>query len=301
MDSLANIVIYENSDYKDKIERIFNNLDISEWTRNDYISRIGVFLDFIKDKWLDNQSFLNFKRYLKDKNYLSVSSKNKYLTVAKIFLNELHKLNYLDNNLSDGIKSFRQDKKHKKNGINEEEMIKLSTYIKNIWINSRIRAIIALLSYQGLRQIEIIRLDIQDIDFLSNRMRILGKWRDDYELIDLHPECILRIKEYIEEYTIKDGPLFFSLSNNMKGSRLTTLSLRRLVKKILNELQINKTVHGFRHFFTTQLIQKFDKDLLTVAEFTRHKSLEMLQIYNDRLKKEKYLPDYYKVFNDINI
>jgi integrase len=58
-------------------------------------------------------------------------------------------------------------------------------------------------------------------------------------------------------------------------------------------------VHGFRHYFTTKLIEELD-DLLIVQEFTRHRSLEMLQIYNDRLRKTDELPVNYNAFETVN-
>jgi len=73
-----------------------------------------------------------------------------------------------------------------------------------------------------------------------------------------------------------------------------------LVKDILNELGIDKSTHGFRHYFTTTLIKTYKGDLLEVAQYTRHKSLEMLQVYNDNIKREADLPRFYGAFNGIS-
>jgi hypothetical protein len=40
--------------------------------------------------------------------------------------------------------------------------------------------------------------------------------------------------------------------------------------------------------------------LLTVSQYTRHKSLEMLQVYNDTIKHKADLPKYYETFSAIN-
>src|SRR5258708_15961181 len=118
----------------------------------------------------------------------------------------------------------------------------------------RLRAIIALLTLQGLRQVEIVRLDVKDIDLVSKKAFIQGKGRDDKELIDLHPETVKAIKEYLKINNIADGVLFTSRSNNHKNQRLTTRSVRELVKQAMNELGIKKTVNGSRHYITTTLI-----------------------------------------------
>ena len=72
------------------------------------------------------------------------------------------------------------------------------------------------------------------------------------------------------------------------------------MKQILKELGIEKTTHGFRHFFTTTLIKTYKGDLLEVAQYTRHKGLEMLQVYNDNIKKEADLPRFYKAFKGVS-
>jgi integrase len=99
---------------------------------------------------------------------------------------------------------------------------------------------------------------------------------------------------------VKDGALFVSQSNNSKKQRLTTRTIRNIVKETLNGLGIEKTTHGFRHYFTTTLIKTYKGDLLEVAQYTRHKSLEMLQIYNDNIKRKADLPRYYEAFSGVS-
>ncbi|OQX71074.1 hypothetical protein B6D52_02755 [Candidatus Parcubacteria bacterium 4484_255] len=193
-------------------------------------------------------------------------------------------------------------KKHKRDGLNDEEIKKLTEAIKELPDtpqNARLKAILSLLVFQGLRQVEITRLDVRDIDFISKTAFIQGKGRDDKEPINLHPETIKVLKVYLKSNKIADGALFTSNSNNSKNQRLTTRAIRNIVKKTLKNLGIEKTTHGFRHYFTTTLIKTYKGDLLEVAQYTRHKSLEMLQVYNDNIKREADLPRYYKAFSGV--
>jgi len=285
-----------------QLERIFDLLDVSEMTRKDYKSRIGLFLDFIRERGLTRNSFLEFKRYLENRIDYTVSTKNKYLATAKIFLKELNKQGILPVDITQNIKGFTQNKKHKRDGLNDEEINKLTEKLRELpetKKNTRLKAIISLLALQGLRQIEIVRLDVNDIDLVSKKAFIKGKGQDDKELITLHPETVKHLKEYLKINKIKDGTLFVSQSNNNRNKRLTTRGLRKIIKNILNDLGIEKTTHGFRHYFTTTLIKAYKGDLLKVAEYTRHRSLEMLQVYNDNIKKEADLPQYYKAFKRV--
>lgn len=291
-------------DTRDKASKVFDLLDVSEATRKDYKYRIGLFLDFTGERGFNRNSFLEFKRSLAERTDLAVATKNKYLATAKIFLKEANRQGFLPADITQNIKTFSQSKKHKRDGLNDEEMSKLTTAIKELPetpTNARLKAILSLLVFQGLRQVEIIRLDVRDIDFISKTAFIQGKGRDDKEPIYLHPETIKAIQGYLKSNKIADGALFTSQSNNNKNQRLTTRAIRDIVKKTLNDLGIEKTTHGFRHYFTTTLIKTYKGDLLEVAQYTRHKSLEMLQVYNDNINRKADLPRYYQAFSGVKL
>jgi len=291
------------SDPRERAEKVFDLLDVSEATRKDYKYRIGLFLDFTSERGFNRNSFLEFKRYLAERTDLAVSTKNKYLATAKIFLKEANRQGALPADITQNIKTFSQNKKHKRDGLNDEEIKKLTEAIQVLpetQQNARLKAILSLLVFQGLRQVEIIRLDIKDIDFISKIAFIQGKGQDDKEPINLHPEAVRALQSYLKSNKIADGALFTSQSNNSKNKRLTTRAIRDIVKEILNDLGIEKTTHGFRHYFTTTLIKTYKGDLLEVAQYTRHKSLEMLQVYNDNIKKEADLPRYYRAFSGVS-
>jgi len=289
-------------DTREKASKVFDLLDVSEATRKDYKYRIGLFLDFTGERGLNRNSFLDFKRALAERTDLSIATKNKYLATAKIFLKEANRQGFLPADITQNIKTFSQSKKHKRDGLNDEEIGKLTEAMRELPetpANTRLKAILSLLVFQGLRQVEVIRLDVKDIDFISKTAFIQGKGRDDKEPIYLHPETIKALQAYLKTNKIADGALFTSQSNNSKNRRLTTRALRDIVKKTLNDLGIEKTTHGFRHYFTTTLIKTYKGDLLEVAQYTRHKSLEMLQVYNDNIKREADLPRFYRAFNGV--
>ena len=289
---------------RDKASKVFDLLDVSEATRKDYKYRIGLFLDFTQTRGLNRNSFLEFKRDLAERTDLAVATKNKYLATAKIFLKEANRQGFLPADITQNIKTFSQSKKHKRDGLNDEEMSKLTEAMRELpetQQNTRLKAILSLLVFQGLRQVEVIRLDVKDIDFVSKTAFIRGKGQDDKEPINLHPETIKAIQAYLKSNKIADGALFTSQSNNSKNQRLTTRAIRDIVKETLNALGIEKTTHGFRHYFTTTLIKTYKGDLLEVAQYTRHKSLEMLQVYNDNINRKADLPRYYQAFSGVKL
>jgi len=292
----------DNTSPQKQAEIIFNSLDLNSGTQSDYKARIKPFISFVEAQGgLNRDVFLDYKRDLASSITLSIATKNKYLTASRVFLKELTRRGQIPD-ITSGVKSFKQDRKHKRDGFKEGDIMTIAEAIKALPetpINSRLRAIIALLIFQGLRQCEITRLDVNDI--CGQTAFIRGKGRDDREPIDLHPETIKAISLYVKLNNITSGALFTSNSNKAKGQRLSIRGLRDIVKDFLAEQKIKGNIHGFRHFFTTKLISTYKGDLLEVAGYTRHKSIETLQVYNDRIKRAEDLPRYYSAFKGVSL
>lgn len=289
-------------DSRPELERVFNALDVSEETRKDYKLRLPKFLNHLEKHGMGFNSFIDFKRSLEKQNNLSVASKNKYLIVAKIFLKEAFRLNLLPSDITSGVKLFKESRKHKKNGLNEAEIERLSNYLSRLpdtQNNLRIKAILSLLIFQGLRQIELVRLDVTDFDLENKSAMIQGKGQHEKEIVDLHPNTVSVLKKYVKANNLKDGPIFFSKSNYMKNQRLTTRSIRNIVKSVFRELNINRVVHGTRHYFVSKLLRSYGGDLTMVMNYTRHKSIATIQVYNDNLKQKEDLPRFYRAFNNV--
>ncbi len=295
------LVTKETASRKARANEIFDSLDVSETTLADYKYRIGLFLNFISDNGINHNSYLKFKRNLAQRTDFSVATKNKYLATAKIFLRELNRQGLLPVDITQNIKTFNQNKKHKKDGLTHSEIENLVEKLKQ-WDNSprntRIKALFSLLAFQGLRQIEIIRLDIMDLDLASAIAFIRGKGQDDKELIYLHPETVKALKLYLKTNKIADGALFKSLGNR-KSYRITTMTIKRDLKAVLEPLGIEKTTHGFRHFYITTLLKKFD--VRDVRKFSRHKNLEMLIVYDDELDIKSKSSEVFDCFSGLNV
>jgi integrase len=283
---------------------IFDCIDVTENTRKEYLTRIKHFIHFVKLHGLNFNTYLEYKRYLSSIDTLSVSTKNKYLISAKIFIDGLNSLQKLPFQISTKVRGFKQSKLHKKDGLSDEDVSKIVNYCTSLEPtiqNLRLKSILSLLIFQGLRQVEITRLNVADINLKDKTAFIIGKGQDDKELIHLHPMTVKTIKEYLHKYKIREGALFRSGSNFSNNSRLTTKSIREIIKKVLNELKIDGTTHGFRHFFITKLIKSYKGELLTVSKYSRHRSIQMLEVYNDEIIREQDLPRFYNVFSDITL
>lgn len=303
--NLAQAVVFDEGEAK----RAFDYLPISETTRDDYKLRVGEFIDFIKVNGLNRNTMLDYRKYLEQRTDYSISTKNKYFTTAKRYCGVLYNANILPTDITKDLsgvelKGFKQSRLHKKDGVSQDEVNRLAEYFRGLDENKqnlRLKAIFSLLIYQGLRQVEIVRLDVNDLDLRAGKAFVRGKGKDDKEPIALHPYTVNALKTYLTAYKKKSGAVFTCESNRAYGERLTTLSLRRIVKGVLRDLGVENSTHGFRHYFTTNLIKNYKGDLLTVAHYTRHRRLDMLQVYNDAINAEQDLPRYINAFEGVKL
>lgn len=303
--NIAQAVVFDEGEAK----RAFDYLPISETTRDDYKLRVGEFIDFIKANGVNRNTMLDYRKYLEQRTDYSISTKNKYFTTAKRYCGVLYNAHILPTDITKDLsgvelKGFKQSRLHKKDGVSQAEVDRLAEYFRGLdesKQNLRLKAIFSLLIYQGLRQVEIVRLDVNDLDLRAGKAFVQGKGRDDKEPIALHPYTVNALRAYLTAYKKKSGAVFTCESNRAYGERLTTLSLRRIVKGVLRDLGVENSTHGFRHYFTTNLIKNYKGDLLTVAHYTRHRRLDMLQVYNDAINAEQDLPRYINAFEGVKL
>jgi len=282
-------------------EAVLENLDVSEATHKDYAYRIKSFLEFIGEQVIDLDLFLKYKKHLQSLKSIKVSTKNKHLVAARIFIKELARQAFIKD-ITLNIKTFNRSTKHKKTGHTLEQvklfMAKIAA-IKDVKKRVRIDAIFRLAALEGLREIELCRLDIEDLDLKANTIYIHGKKRDDKEAFYISDSAKDSLQRYIDKWKLASGPLIFSTSNNVPGRRMSTRSLRRLYNSIKAGTSIEATMHGFRHFNTTHQI-KSGIPITMVQKKLRHKSLNTTQIYNDEIvEKEDSKTIADKCFKDI--
>jgi integrase len=290
----------EIHDIEGAFMKVFQRLDVSQATKQDYQSRITEFWYLIVYHGLHEDSLLEYKQLLASDNSTTVATKNKRLTVARLFLREMYRMGMIPRDITAGVKNFKQSGLHKTSGMDDKDLKKIRDWFHDgqpiTRHRVRVYAMLMLLAYQGFRQIEICRLSVDDIDFENCKAMIVGKGQHDKQPVHLHKAVVAILQAYCKEYGIVSGPLFFSLSNSSYGMPLTTRGLRRVVTTVLERLDIDRTVHGFRHYYTTKLIKAYRGDLFRVMQFTRHKSLTMLQVYNDEVQHEAQYPVHDRIF-----
>jgi integrase/recombinase XerC len=291
-------------DHQGVANGIFDKLDVRPSTRQDYKYRIGHFLTFVKHQGLSANVLMDYKDFLRATDAMSVSTKNKMLTCARIFLREVQRQTHSSPvTFNTDIKGFQQSAKHKLFGLDEYDVTLLCGWMNRFPDKLREHAILCLLLFQGLREMEVCGINLFDFDESDGTVLIRSKGMDDKETIPLHPQTVRALSRYVEQRKGEMMPyetfLFVSERKRSEEQHLTVRGLRYIVKAIFNEIGIDRNVHGTRHYFTTHLIKNMPGSLLQVAQFTRHKSVSTLQIYNDAILDVENVALYQNAFNDI--
>lgn len=149
--------------------------------------------------------------------------------------------------------------------------------------SARLACLLELLYASGLRVSELVGLDLQDVLADQRTLRVLGKGRKE-RLVPFHERAAEVLRDYLAHRgaflaarTLPSSPALFL---NQRGGRLTTTSVRALLRSALEAAAVRARVspHALRHSFATHLLNR-GMDLRAIQELLGHASLSTTQRY----------------------
>jgi tyrosine recombinase XerC len=149
------------------------------------------------------------------------------------------------------------------------------------WQPARDVAVMELFYSSGLRVSELVALDVEDVDFLSETVRVMGKGGKE-RMVPVGSFAMEAIQIYRQQAQVHTGALF--LNKSMK--RLSARSVQMLLKKYLqaSDIGFDVTPHKLRHSFATHMLDH-GADLRSVQTLLGHASLSTTQIYTHVTKE----------------
>jgi integrase/recombinase XerC len=146
----------------------------------------------------------------------------------------------------------------------------------------RNRAILELLYASGLRVSELVGLDLRSVNLEEGTLLALGKGRKE-RVVPFGSKAKEAVVDYlpVRERILRERRVACpALFLNLRGQRLTTRSVDRLVKGCVRQFgpNVRTSPHSLRHAFASHLLTE-GADLRSIQEMLGHTSLSTTQKY----------------------
>ena len=268
-----------------------NDRDVKDSSKGLYQRVIRQYFEWVERKGYDLSEITRAEiiEYKKDllADGKSPHTVGSYLTSVRTFYEwaEAHKLYP---NVARGVKTPKKEDKFKRQALIDDQPQK----VLDFYTDKRDNAIITLMLMVGLRTIEVVRANVEDVQMKGGQRVLLvhGKGRDSKsEFNIIEPGVWAVIKEYLDTRpnAKPHEPLFVSRSNNSRGKRLTTMTISQLAKKALKGTGLDDrsyTAHSLRHTVGTTIFENGGS--MEQVQFTlRHANMNTSQTYAKHAKE----------------
>ena len=269
---------------------------LSKNTKEAYLNNLEEFCNYINNPSIKSINTDDIRDYI---NHLA-EEKQKDKTIArkivsiKTFFEYLIKNNIIDNNPSEKISSPKLKKSIPK-VLNINEINKLLEYKPTNNKEYRNKAMMELMYASGLRVSELVDLELNNIDFNNNYVRIFGKGKKE-RIVPINDIACKYLNEYINVYraSLLRGYITDKEFISSYGRGITRQAFFKILKQIAKKQGIEKdfSPHTLRHSFATHLIE-YGADLRSLSEMLGHENIKTTQIYT-HLSNNKIKDDYEK-------
>ena len=294
---VAQDIVIDSQRVEGLIDSFIQTQDVKQSSKLLYRRTLKQYLNWVYTKGylLSEISRPHILQYKEDLVASGMSSLTvgSYITSVRRFY-EWTEANKYYPNIAKGVKTPKRKQQFKKQPLLPEQATALLSYYQSKAL--RDYAIISLLLRTGLRTIEVIRANVEDITFKGSQRVLLvhGKGRDEKDnFVLLTEKAYQPIAEYLATRGKANGsePLFISSSNNSKGERLSTRSISYIAKEGLKAIGLDErsfTAHSLRHTTAVNILRAGGS--LETAQFTlRHSNPATTQIYTATLNEERRL------------
>ncbi|MGF9796871.1 tyrosine-type recombinase/integrase [Brevibacillus agri] len=161
----------------------------------------------------------------------------------------------------------------------EQEVSQLLFFVQDrSRVSLRNQLIVHLLLYTGVRVSELCGIQLSDIDYLTNTLRVTGKG-GKYREIPLRSDLVDLIKEYVrterQENKHREGPF---LLVSQRAERMHKDAVNTLLEGMEKQLGFKMYPHKFRHTFCSRLLKK-GVPLTTVSKLAGHAHIQTTAHY----------------------
>lgn len=257
---------YAYESYLSEVKQEMLIRNYSKYTVKSYIRCLVEFFQFTEDKFTaPNEKLIKNFLYLKQQKNCAPETINLYLNAIKFFYSKFLKIKWKIN-----IKFARRNLKLPV-VLSRNEIFRV---IEN-FSNQKHKLVISLAYGSGLRVSEVANLKIKDLDF-DNMLIFVRAGKGNKDRVTVLPAKIINsLKQFVINRNMNEY-----LFSSIRGGKLATRTLQKILKHALLSLGINKNAsfHSLRHSFATHLIEN-GTDIRYVQHLLGHNNIKTTQRY----------------------
>jgi integrase/recombinase XerC len=293
------------------LEHLRYERNVSAHTLRNYSSDLEQFVDFLapltqatgkrNTPEISEIDHLTIREWLSSlhsaqKKKASIARK---LAALRTFFQFLVREGVVELNPAKLVSTPRLEKKLPKHLSIEEAIRFIESPDEETDLGKRDRAMLELMYATGVRVAELTTLNVADVDFGNQLIRVTGKRRKQ-RIVPFGDPAGVAIQNYL---TVRDKFLLSApiskrdeeaLFLNYQGTRITTRSVGRMVEKYIGLCagMHNISPHALRHSFATHLLDS-GADQRDIQELLGHARLSTTQVYT-HVSMEKLIEVYDK-------
>ncbi len=275
---------------------------LSSESLRSYINTIKIFSDYLKMKGLDFfsvdknvlRSFLDYLR--KDRRVGHKTIENYFTSIAGFYdyleYEDMIEKNPVHSIRKRYIRSYKEnDEGQMRKLISVEDMAKLI----NSTLDIRDKAIITLLAKTGIRRRELITLDVDNIDWIEQSIRLKPTAKRTNRTVFFDDETAIILHRWVKARESRNKKDIKALFINAEGGRLNRNGVYIAVTKAAESVGLHNPVsdrmedhfspHCCRHWFTTHL-RRAGMPREFIQELRGDVRKEAIDIYDHIDKKE---------------
>lgn len=286
-DSTHQLIFQQN-----KLEDLFNQfvifIDATPNTIRTYRGSLKQWFIYLRQNQIIQptaETVRQYRDYLQENGKKPTTVKN-YIIAVKRFFAWTEEAG-LYPNIAKHIKSGRLSNNFKKDYLTGYQAKQILNHIDRSTVKGkRDYAMLVMMLTMGLRTIEVVRANVEDIRTKGNTtvLYVQGKGHADKDgLIRMPAHVESAIRDYLSVRRANDlsEPLFTSTSNHNANGRMTTRSIRRIVKTAFISAGYDSprlTAHSTRHTAATLSLLN-GATLQQTQELLRHRNIGTTEIY----------------------
>ena len=292
-------VVAQSSFTTELFNRWTSFIDAKPKTVETYTRNIRPFIYFLAERGIKNparEDVIAFRESMKESH--KPNTGQGYVMAVKQFFRWTEQEGLYPNR-ADHVKGAKIDSGFKKGYLTSKQVGKLLKTIDRSTLKGlRDYAILLLMITTGLRTVEVMRANIEDLrtitDFKTEKdftaLFIQGKGHEERtDYVKVEPPIEEAINAYLKARGETKGkqPLFASIAHRNGGQRMTTRSISRIAKENMIEADLNRdywTAHSLRH--TTAVLNLLNGGSIEeTRQLLRHSNVNTTLIYSHALER----------------